>query len=196
MPLTSAQKTALKNDIAANTNTVVHPFFGTVQIKDIAVDDGTGANVIADWYNLKPGTAYWVWATGVTRSAVYNTTTDVPSTWSWTTYKNQSATEQNAWVQIFMGDQANFGQLNVRVGIGNIFSGAGAPSTQRDHCLAVGRRLATSFEKLFSVTVASPPNNTGNDGVANNRGKTSNPDVMVLEGTLDGPTVFDARTTG
>jgi hypothetical protein len=185
--LTSAQLAALKADLTANTNTVV--VGGTtfpINSNDVLLSNHTGAASpeaaarVAEWYNTTASPDYWLWRSSVSRSDVYNTTSPTGSTWDWTTYKNQGLGEQNAWVQMFMSDVCNFGQLNNRVGIGKIFSGTGAPATQRDHCLAVGRRIAKRIEKLFATAVTSPPANTGNNA-ADARGATTNPDVLGVD---------------
>ena len=189
--MTLAQLQAIKASIAANT-TVVQFGPNAVAIKDLP-NNGDANAEIANWYNLTASPGYWVWHTSVSRVQVYNTASDLPSTWNWTTYKNQAVGEQNAWVQMFMGDQASFAQLNVRLGVSQIFTGSAAANAQRDHCFAVGRRLSRNIEKLLAVAVLSPPPNTGNTGLAATRGQTTNPDVMGLEGTISGQDVTDAR---
>lgn len=192
MNLTSGQLTTLKNDIVANTFTI--DFGGSqVQIKDLP--NSPDANVeIANWYNGFPAVDYWVWRTIVQRIDIYNTTSDAATTWDWTLYKNQSVTEQNAWVQMFMGDRADFSKTNLRAGIGKIFT-AGSTGN-RDHSFAIGREKATRVGKLLSVAITSPPANSGNDGIANNRGKTSNPDLVGTNGgDLTGDNVTIARNS-
>lgn len=179
MTLTAPQKATVKAAILADNTLSSKP------------NNSDGNFEIARQLNLAASPAYWVWRTNVSRQEIYNNTSDVATTWDWTFYKNQSATEQNAWVQMFMGDQANFAQVNLRAGIGKIFT-AGA-SVNRDHALAVGRRTCSVIEKLLAIAVASPPANTGNDGIAGNRGKTTNPDVMTFEGAITGDDVESAR---
>jgi hypothetical protein len=136
----------------------------------------------ADALNILASPHYWVWRASVTRRDIYTTVPDTGSSWNWTTYKNQPVSEQNAWVQMFMGDEVNFSHMNVRVGIAAIFTGSASANAQRDHCLAVGRRKCTIIEKLLAIAVTSPPANTGNDGIVGNRGNTTNPDVLGFEG--------------
>lgn len=191
-----AQLQALKTDIAANINTIPagQPWSGSFagqQIKDVP-NTGDGNAAIAGWYNLLTA-AYKVWRTSVSRSEVYNNVSDSGSSWDWTFYKNQSVTEQNAWTQMFMGDSANFALLNFRVGVGRIFT-AGS-SVNRDHCLNVGKRICNNIERLFVTPILSPPANSGNDGIAGNRGTSSNPDVMTFEGTISGTDVELARNS-
>lgn len=162
--MTSAQLATLKADIVADSTLNALPH------------TGDSALVIASVYDLLASPDYWVWRTVVTRADIYDTVDFEGGSWDWTTYKNQSATEQNAWVQMFMGDKANFAQANVRAGVAAIFTGAGAPATQRAHCLSVGRRKATRFEKLFSTGA----------------GSTAAPSVMALESPVSSQDVMIA----
>lgn len=184
--LSSSQLTTLRADINANTATI-----GGIQIKNLPVNEDTAA-AIAVWYSDLSSPAYWVWKTDVARVDIYNLTSPTGSTWDWTIYKNQSVAEQNAWVQMFMGDSANFGQVNLRVGIGKIFTGSAQANAQRDHCLAVGKRQANRIEKLFSSVVVNPPANTGNTS-GDARGASTNPDVLTFEGAISGTVVSQAR---
>ena len=178
----TAQLAAVKADIIANGDLNSQP------------NNSDGAFEIARLYNLAASPAYNVWGTSISRATIYNQISSDGTTWDWTTYKNQGATEQNAWVQMFMGDAANFGQLNLRAGIGKIFTGSAGANAQRDHCLASGRRTCTRLEKLLAVAVTSPPANTGNNtGTA--RGSTTNPDVLTFEGLIDYPTIEIARNS-
>ena len=154
-------------------------------------DDGFVAT--AKKLNAVASPAYLVWRSSVARTEIYNTTGDGGSTWAWDTYKGQSTAEQGAWREMFMGDSAPFDKLNTRVGVGKIFSGTGAQAAQRDHVLSIGRRQVTRAEKLFAVAVTNPPANTGNDGVAGNRGTATNPDVMTFEGLVTASDVQQAR---
>ena len=113
--------------------------------------DSDGAQRIADAMNALAAPAFYVWRTNVSREEIYNSTSAEATTWNWTTYKNQGATEQNAWTQMFMGDRANFAQANLRAGVAAIFTGSGPANAQRDHILAVAKRPATRGEKLFAV---------------------------------------------
>lgn len=161
MPLTAAQKTLLKTAILADPG-----------VSQLYLDGNTSG--VADYLNVTASPAFWVWRTDVSRQDVYTAQNDLPVSgaqtgfWSWTTYKNQAATEQNAWTQMFMGDLANFSRQNVRDGVASIFTGSAAANAQRDHCLAVGRRLATRAEKIL----------------ASGTGSTATPAVMGFEGAI------------
>lgn len=185
MKMTPSQQTALKADIAANTNQVM--FNG--QLTNInAIPFGDDGNpVIAAWYNQTTA-SYFVWRTSVTRSMVYHTLSPDGTVWDWAAYKAQSVTEQGAWVQMFMGDVAPFDNLNFRNGVFNIFSGSAPQNAQRAHIFSIGRRLATNIEKLFSsapvnaggITVSVSNGNT----VAQPLGSALNPAVMSFEGKV------------
>jgi len=144
MALTPAQLQTLKSAIAAETDSS----FAALR----AANDESG---MANWYNGNSST--YCWRTSVSRAEIYNSTSGEGTNWSWTFYKNQSAVEQNAWVQMFMGDQADFSQANLRAGIAVIFTSASAANAT--HALAVGKRLATRGEKVFASgtgTLATP----------------------------------------
>lgn len=163
MNLSSAQQTSFRNWLLANAS---------------GLSDLDAANLA----NAVASPNYWVWRTSVSRADVYATTSDLPSNWVWSTYKAQTVTEQNAWTQMFMGDQCDFSRLNNRVGVDDIFGGNANGNAQRSHVFAVGRRRATNFEKLFVTASATQGGKvTGNDGVTGNRGLTSNPDTLGVD---------------
>lgn len=144
MSLTIAQLTTLKAAITAETD----PAF-------VAARVANNEQAMADWYNMPSGS--YVWRTAVSRSEIYNRTSEQGTTWSWTFYKNQSVVEQNAWVQMFMGDEADFAQDNLRAGIGVIFTSASAANAT--HALNIGKRQSARAEKLFATgagTLATP----------------------------------------
>lgn len=159
---TPAQKTTIKADILANSDL-------------LAVYNVGDLTSLAGLYNTDASPAYWGWRTNVTRAEIYGDVSPDATTWSWTTYKNQGATEQNAWVQMFMGDQANFSKANLRGGVAAIFTGSQAATDQKNHVLATGRRKSTRLEKLLAVATV---------GGIGTRGSTANPDTFVLEGSV------------
>lgn len=163
--MTPAQLTTLRAAIFASINPAV------VAARQIADD-----TALAALYNL-PST-YVAWRTDVTRAQVYHGTSDEGTTWDWTKYISQSLSEQNAWVQIFMGDQANFALDNLRAGVDKIFSGAGS-AAQRAHIAAIAKRKATEAEKVFATT---------GGGV----GTTQLPGKMTWEGTVSPQNMSDA----
>lgn len=173
MALTSTQKTILKNDINAS---------------EFAGSPNTNAqnSLIAAAYNLAASPDYWAWRTSVSRADIYHGTSPDGTTWNWTTYKNQGATEQNAWVQMFMGDTMNMALANARAGIASIFAGSAQANAQRDHCLSVGRRKATRAEKLYVID--TPGSGAG-------RGTAADPDTLTFEGNISMVDVEEARNS-
>lgn len=171
--LTPSQRVTVKADVLAQSD---------LNAIASASPNSDGAFAIAALYNASPAVAYWVWRTNVSRQDIYTKQNDLVVSgaqtgfWNWTTFKNQGATEQTAWAQMFMGDQANFSAQNVRDGVAAIFTGSAAANAQRDHCLAIGRRLATRIEKLL----------------ATGTGSTASPGVMGFEGTLSVSDVLQA----
>lgn len=151
-----------------------------------------GNQFIADAVNAIATPDYFVWRTNVTRSDIYHSTSLAGTNWEWNTYKAQTVPEQGAWVQMFMGDSANFSLMNLRSGVGKIFTGNQAQNDQRDHCFAVGRRKATIAEKLMAVAVTNPVANSGNNS-GQARGSAANPDVMGFEGGVTKDDVDLAR---
>jgi hypothetical protein len=168
MNLTQANLTTLKNAILAETN----PAF--VTLRTAGDQDGMTA-----WYN--GASTLYCWRTNVSRIDIYNNTSAEATTWSWTFYKNQSVTEQNAWVQMFMGDQADFSQANLRTGISQIFTSASAANAT--HALAIGKRLALLGEKVFASFVG------GN-------GAQATPGTFGLQGNISAQNISDALLRG
>lgn len=162
MSLSGAQLITLKAAIVADAS------FNGIPLTS------AGANTIRDAFNAAASPAYVVWRSAVSRSEVYNTTSAEATTWNWTTYKAQAVAEQNAWTQMFMGDQANMAQANLRAGVAAIF---GAGNAQTTHILAVAKRNTTRAEKLF----------------ASGSGTTATPSTMTFEGLLTSDDVQQAR---
>lgn len=163
--MSAAQFATLKADIDADQTLSAFPH------------NSDGSVGLAALYNLAASPDYWVWRTSVSREDIYNTVDFEGNSWSWTTYKGQSLVEQNAWVQMFMGDRANFAAPNLRAGVVAIFSGSAPANAQQAHCLSVGRRKATRFEKLFAVGA----------------GSTAAPSVMALESPVSYQDIDQAR---
>lgn len=162
--LTTTQKAIIAADIAAQLDLVGQP-----------------DTVVAGLYNAPAAPTFWGWRTAVSRSDVYtkqnDLATDAQQTgfWRWDVFKAQNATEQTAWIQMFMGDVVNFAAANVRAGIASIFSGSASQAAQQAHCLAIGRRTATRIEKLL----------------ATGTGSTASPAVFGFEGNITAQQVSD-----
>jgi hypothetical protein len=189
MALTPAQLATLKADIAAKM-VVGQPL---VAYAGSNPGDPDANTAIANYYKLTASPDYYVWRSSVSRSEVYHATSPAGTNWNWATYKAQSATEQNAWTQMFMGDSGPVGMLNFREGIKAIFTGSAPQTAQRDHCFAAGKRKASNIEKLLAVAVVAPPADTGNNSGAN-RGLVANPDNLGFEGVLNAVDIEAART--
>ena len=157
MDFTTAQKATFRSDIQAQSQ-VGQPL-------QVAVAAGN-FDAVGAFYNATATPAFWVWRSTVSRADVYNSTSDLPSNWSWPTYKAQAVTEQNAWTQMFMGDIADFSQDNLRAGVVSIFSGSAPANAQQAHILAVGRRTVTRLEKLLAAGTGSTasPAKLGSEG--------------------------------
>lgn len=164
MVLTTAQLQTIKAHILAS------PDMSTKQPNE------DGAFAIRDLFSLIAVPDFFVWRTDVTRASLYNDTSGDGTTWDWTIYKGQSATEQGAWTQMFMGDRADFSKVNLRAGIAKIF---GANNANNTHCLAMGRRQATRIEKLL----------------ASGTGSTASPATMTGEGLITIQQIVDARNS-
>lgn len=169
LTLSTAQRDALKAHIQANSDTNTLYVAGDLQ-------------GLADLLNAEAAPVFWVWKTAVTRADIYGLQNDLPVSgaqtgfWNWVTYKNQGATEQNAWVQMFMGDTANFSLQNIRDGVGSIFTGSAAANAQRDHVLAIGRRHATRAERVLATGTGS----TASPAILGSEGLVAYTDLIGL----------------
>ena len=141
--LTNAQLSTLKAAIAADSNLNQHP------------NNGDGNAEIAAKLNVLATPDKFIWRSSITRSQIYHSTSAEATTWSWSTYKAQSVTEQNAWTQMFMGDSVDPSLDNLRAGVAAIFTGSAQQNAQRDHVYAVAKRKATRAEALFAVGTGS-----------------------------------------
>ena len=155
--LTPAQKAALAADVQADQAAK-------------ALYDGGDMGALATYYNQDASPDFWVWRTAVAESDYTGLVSPDGTTWSWTTYINRSQAERDGWARLFASSYGytNPSQLNVRQGVADIFSGAGG-AAQRTHLLAMSRRKATRFEKVF----------------ATGTGSTLSPATLVLEGNVD-----------
>jgi len=133
--------------------------------------------VMADFYNTLSQKV--IWKTSVTRAEIYHTTSTEGTTWNWTTYKQQSVTEQNAWTQMFMGDVANMSLPNLRAGITAIFTGSAAQNQQAAHILSVGKRFARKGEAIYVAGQAD----SLNPGIAVVEGFITNSDIITALGS-------------
>jgi hypothetical protein len=209
--MTTAQLQALKAAIAANTNTVL---IGGVATAINAVPHGAdNAQAIADWYNLAASPAYTVWNTAVPlktiRSAVnlqnYTPTDAVPPTGSTAQITNDAMLfanrcmacqlkQGNAIFLISGESSVDCSPLQYRQSYNDCMTAipsgtSGAPqnagwgiSSAPGAVRLAMQRTATNFEKLFTVASTAAPNagNVGTDA----RGAITNPDTLVVQGTV------------
>ena len=160
MALTQDQLTRLRDDIAA------HPVWGTVP------QNGNNAYTIAEAYNLPATPDFWVYRTALGKREIYEETSPEGTVWNWDTWMAQTATERDAWVEMFNTTVAviNPSLAQARNGINTIFKGTTGPVVaQRTHLNAMYRRLASAAEKLF---------------VTSGAGTTSSPGLMGYEGDI------------
>lgn len=219
--LSPAQLTTLKNGITANANVMPagQPYAGTA-VKDVPHNDD-GAAAVAWWYGQAAAGPYRVWHPQANlkdiRSAVdmskFTPTDPVPANGTTTTvtnnqlvYQNQALVCQlkqaNAIFLISGEGQIDCSSLQLRqsfndclTGIPSGASGAatnaawGTPASPGAVRLAM-MRPATWFEKLYAVQSAG----AGASGVVSTdpRGGTTNPDTLVVSGSLSGTTVLQA----
>lgn len=194
MPLTSAQKTTLKTDIAANTNTVIYA--GVPTAINVVPNNDDGNFAIAAWYNLTASPDYWIWRAGVSQLEIVSVKTPAPdnTVWSWPAFIARSQGERDGWREMFADTgYIDFYRDNIRQGLADIFSGTtnNAPA-QRAHLLRIGREQASWADKLFAVAVTV--NGNGNT-ITDPRGGTTNPDAPGFFGVLSYSDVSDARNS-
>lgn len=222
MPLTSAQLQTLKTSIDGNTNTIPagRPFAGTAINALPATDD---ANIeIALWYNGLVNPIYLVWNQAAAIKSIRGavdlskyTPSDAPpaatgnaqGTNDALLYNNRALMcqlKQANAVFLIQGEgsvdcapaqfRASFNDCMTAIpsGAGGNNQNAGwgtaaAPGAVR---LAM-QRSATNVEKLFSVQAAGS-SSAGNDtGTA--RGSNTNPDALVVSGSISQGDVAAAR---
>jgi hypothetical protein len=168
--LTSAQLATLSQDIANDPALASLPM------------NSDSSVVIVDAYAQLAVPDFIVWRTDVQAAEIYHLTSTAvpPTTWNWTTFKNQSVAEQTAWEQMFASGSGNFALPNFRSGVAAIFTGSAQANAQRDHCLAIGKRRANRGEKLLTI-------------LGSGDGTTLQPATMGFEGRLTTQDVDSAR---
>lgn len=145
MHLTPSQVTILKNDIEADPVLSSQP------------NDADGNTFIASVYETTFSPDFWVWRTSITKADILQATGPEGTTFNWVGngFITRSVGEQTAWHELFDGGSCNPSLANVRQAFSDIFSGSGNAAANRTHLLAVGRRKANRFEKLFATGVGS-----------------------------------------
>lgn len=171
MPLTLAQKQALKADIIAASDPECVALEASPTNSDLAF-------AVKDLYNAAASPDYWVWRTSLTKHAVTSETSVDATTFSFPQLIARTVQEQFGWQELWNSTlSCNPSLPNVRQGFADVFSGAQAgPTAQRAHLLAMARRKATRVEKLL----------------ASGSGTTATPSVMGYEVPLSFQDVLDA----
>ena len=133
MPLTPAQLTALKNDIAADE--VLNP---------LPNNDESGFQ-IRDAYNAAASPSFTVWRTNVPVD-------EMTKVFVWTAIDALSAGKARIWEWMSKSGTIDASNANVRQGFVDAFGGASATVTA---VTPVMKRLATRAEKLFATGTGS-----------------------------------------
>ena len=201
--LTTAQLQALKADIAANTNTI-----NGVQIKDMPLNDDAN-DAIAQWYSAIASPDFFVFRSNVPANEISDQVT-------WANYTPQDAIAADGsnaavWqarslacqgkqfnLQLLLpsGQLFNAGRINLRAGLNDATTAlpSGANGASRSGgwtgILAILRRQALRIEKLFAVQT-SGVGVTGGDAL----GATTNPALLVYEGTVSYQDIGNARAS-
>lgn len=184
--LTSAQLTTLKNDLAANTNTILISGFAVAinALTPAQMNNVDVAQAVADlWYNLNASPAFWVWqpnasliATGMALKM-----SDVGNLTSANSGRLQDSFQcrPGGFTPSNQDDRSLFGSL---------FSVSGAAGT-RANLIAIWQRLATYAEKLFaSGTGTQVTGDLNSDGTVS----AGNPATLSFAGALTGTDVTAA----
>lgn len=201
MPLTPAQLTTLKNNIAANTNTILINGVPTA-INSIDLTNPSFAQAICDqWYNLNPATAFYAYFTGVTGAALQGAVwwkhlnpTDAPSSTNAAIFIACNMCQSFALAMVTQASidatqksivQGFADNLSAVPSAGNgatrdagwTTSVSGAPTVPQ-----VLSRLATNAEVLFANTTAW---GQGGSGASQTPGATG-PATLTFQGSLSG----------
>lgn len=193
MPLTGPQKTALKNDIAANASVIASGQFAGVAVKDVP-NDPDGRQAVADWYNLTASPAFVVWrdlpmevVLGLITYAAM-TPADAPDgTQQWANRSLACQGKQFNLQNLTIGrSTAPMKRTNYRAALQdcltNLPAGAGGSSIAANWTGVrdAAKFNATNAEKLF----------------ATGTGSTASPADMGYEGAITATDVLDARNNG
>lgn len=167
MPLTAAQKTAIKNDIIANADLNAVP----------ATFDG--AYAIADLYNAVVVPDFIVWKTRLHEQEITSLTSAENTVWSWPLFTGLTVQRQNGWARMFNGTYTiNPSLAQARTGVADIFDAPGELA-QRTHLLAIAKEKASRIEKLL----------------ATGTGTTAAPATRVFVGKITPQEVYDSRNS-
>lgn len=154
------QKAALKAHINESSDLNIYP----------NAPDGNAT--VETLLNLDASPDFWVWKRAVGQDEIQGN----PG-FDWTRVDNLSIGKARVWDWMFGDGSINPSQANIRTGIAAVWVGTSADLDVRAVVLALCRRKATRFEKLFS---------TGT-------GSTASPAVMALEGPVTAGEIETAR---
>jgi len=202
--MTPAQLTTLKNDLAANVNTVL--INGVATAINAVPHGAQNAQSIADWYNLFPGTDYFVWDSKADAFAIFNGVLFANYT------PNDAATEtlidgnramrcqiKQGNIALLLQGRTTFDatRVNLRSALNdattNLPSGAAGVSRSGgwSGILPILSRKANNVEKVFSFDDGAGIGNT----ITDPRGANTNPDGVGFEGQISATEVLGAWAT-
>lgn len=179
MPLTSEQKTALKADIAANTNVIASGQYAGTQVN--AVPNGPdGHFAIAAWYNAKATPDFFIYRTRVPMNEI------MLNGFDWTRVDNLSVGKSRIWEWMFDsgGQYIDPSKVNVRAGINAVWVGTQADLNVRAAVYLHCYEAATWSQKLFASGSGTAPDASG-----------SGPGTTALSGMLSYQDVGDAMNS-
>lgn len=205
--LTQAQKTAFKANFQANTTVLTRPNNTMVIMNTLTADSSPDdLDMAANWYNGNASPDFNVFKTSLASQDIFDQITwanytpqDAPD--NTVTWSNRSLACQgkqfNLQIMLQSAGSVNPSHINLRAGINdattNLPSGVNGANKSGgwSNILPIMRRLANNLEKLFAVQ-------TSGVGVtpADPLGATTNPALLVFEGTINGSQVYDALLNG
>ena len=163
MPLTLAQKQALKADIIASSDPACEALEASPGNADFAF-------AVKDLYNAEASPAFVVWKTRTSRQEILQNGFD------WTRLDNLSVGKARVWNDIFVDGYISAAKPNVRAGIEAVWVGTAADLAVRAVVYGHCKRNASRVEKLL----------------ASGTGTTETPATMGYEGPLSYQDVLDA----
>ena len=173
MNLTTAQKIALKNAIAADL--ILAAFPNTSDGNFDLANSATGLRALAS-------PTFTVWKTSVSIDDVTRA-----DNFDWTRVDNLSVGLARCWEWMFDGTNTiNPSKANVRAGIDNVWKGTAADLNVRAVVYGVCKRAANKMEQIFAT-------GTGSDASPATMGVDA--DGRTLEGTLTPQDIADARNS-
>lgn len=155
MSLTIGQLQTLKTDIAADS------------ILSLLPQTGDGAFEVAAAYNLQASPDYTVWRNGIE-------TKEVKRNVDWNEYIVIGTGERAAFELMISNGIIDAGDVNIRQGFQDVFSGA-AQATTRNNMVAMAKRLAIRIEALLAVGTGSP----GSPGEMTHEGPINHQTVLA-----------------